>query len=211
MKTILCYGDSNTWGYIPGTGNRLSKNDRWGGILQKKLGDSWHVIEEGLNGRTTVRDDPVEPYKNGINYLPISLLSHKPIDTLIFMLGTNDLRARNCMSAQDSARGIARLIHLSRTLDYTPYSPPKRIIVVIPPPLTDLAPEYIDLFKGAITKSKELATAYKDSCLALDVDMIDSSEFIEASAGDGVHFDQNEHIAIADKLASLLQAPIRAT
>ena len=86
MKTILCYGDSNTWGYIPGTGNRYPRQVRWTGVLQNLLGEKFHVIEEGLNGRTTVMDDPTRIAKNGLPYLRPCLDSHAPIDLVVLML-----------------------------------------------------------------------------------------------------------------------------
>ena len=69
MKTVLCYGDSNTWGYSPIDGTRYARDVRWPGVLRNELGEGYLVIEEGLNGRTTVWDDPIEGYKNGNQYL----------------------------------------------------------------------------------------------------------------------------------------------
>lgn len=106
MKTILCYGDSNTYGAIPidfdlldkhfiASHYRLSKEKRWSSILQAELGSTYHVIEEGLNGRTTVWDDPTEgKHKNGLTYLIPCLETHAPIDLVILMLGTNDLKPK---------------------------------------------------------------------------------------------------------------------
>ena len=92
MKTILCYGDSNTYGYDPSNGFRYPKNVRWTGVLADLLGPEFTVIEEGCNGRTTVFDDPLEGWKNGLDYLKPCLNSHKPIDLVILMLGSNDLK-----------------------------------------------------------------------------------------------------------------------
>lgn len=94
MKNILCYGDSNTWGYDAETKNRFPPDVRWTGILKRTLGEGYHVIEEGLNGRTTVWDDPIEGYKNGREYLIPCLESHRPLDLVIIMLGTNNLKKR---------------------------------------------------------------------------------------------------------------------
>jgi len=91
-KRILCFGDSNTWGWNPIDKQRYSKNERWPGVVAKFLGEGFEIIEEGLNGRTTVWDDPVEGNKNGKEHLPIMLETHRPIDLLILMLGTNDLK-----------------------------------------------------------------------------------------------------------------------
>jgi lysophospholipase L1-like esterase len=88
MKTILCYGDSNTWGYAPGTGKRYLRHERWTGVLQQLLGSNAVVIEEGLNGRTTTLDDPTKPFRNGKDYLIPCLDSHAPLDLVVLMLGT---------------------------------------------------------------------------------------------------------------------------
>nr|MDQ3302571.1 hydrolase [Actinomycetota bacterium] len=89
MKTVLCYGDSNTWGSNPETGERFAPHVRWPGVLAWELGDGFCVIEEGLPGRTTVRDDPIEgAHKNGRTYLRACLESHKPLDLVTVMLGT---------------------------------------------------------------------------------------------------------------------------
>jgi lysophospholipase L1-like esterase len=107
MKVILCYGDSNTWGYDPHTQERFSSRVRWTGVLARQLGEEYHMIEEGLSGRTTVWDDPVEGlHKNGKNYLLPCLESHQPIDLVILMLGTNDLKMRFSVPAADIGRGI---------------------------------------------------------------------------------------------------------
>lgn len=94
MKSILCYGDSNTYGLMPDSPDRYPRDVRWTGILQKKLGEDYYVIEEGLSGRTTLWDDPIEEHKNGKKYLLPCLDSHKPVDLVILMLGTNDLKTR---------------------------------------------------------------------------------------------------------------------
>lgn len=97
MKNVLCFGDSNTYGYDPagmrdGTAVRYAQDVRWCGVVQRDLGEGWHVIEEGLNGRTTVRDDMchLDTNLNGIRALPMLLEAHKPLDAIVIMLGTND-------------------------------------------------------------------------------------------------------------------------
>ena len=94
MRRILCFGDSNTWGYDPATGERFDEQTRWTGVLQAALGGDYTVIEEGLNGRTTVWDDPIEGHKNGHEYLVPCLETHRPLDLVVLMLGTNDLKRR---------------------------------------------------------------------------------------------------------------------
>ena len=110
MKNILCYGDSNTWGFIPGSGKRYTEDIRWTGLLQRGLGHGYQVIEAGVNGRTTSFDDPFCNYLNGWKSLPYSLLSAKPVDLLIISLGTNDLKFTD---ARGSSKGIEAIINLA--------------------------------------------------------------------------------------------------
>ena len=114
MITVLCYGDSNTYGYNPSNGFRYPPDVRWTGRLQRLLGEGYHVVEEGCNGRTTVYDDPLEGWKNGIDYLKPCLNSHKPVDIVILMLGSNDLKEVFHASPEDIANGAAELVKVIR-------------------------------------------------------------------------------------------------
>ena len=114
MRTILCFGDSNTWGDPPGGNGRFAWHERWTGILQDSLGNGFRVIEEGLCGRTTCFDDPFSPNRNGLAYLTVALETHCPLDLLIIMLGTNDLKANFNLSAFDISRGAASLLVAAR-------------------------------------------------------------------------------------------------
>ena len=120
MTTILCYGDSNTYGYNPVNGLRYPKDVRWTGVLQKLLGEQYAVIEEGCNGRTTVFEDIAEPWKAGLGYLKPCLNTHKPIDFVIMMLGSNDLKRMFHASAKEIADGAEQLVSC---LLYTSPSP----------------------------------------------------------------------------------------
>ena len=110
MKTILCYGDSNTYGYDPSCGLRYPENIRWTGRLAKILGSEYKIVEEGCNGRTTIFDDPIEGWKNGRDYLRPCLNSHKPVDIVIMMLGSNDMKEMFHASAEDIAYGAETLV-----------------------------------------------------------------------------------------------------
>ena len=109
LKTVLCYGDSNTFGYVPETGMRYPRDVRYPGRLQLLLGDEYSVIEEGCNGRTTIYDDPIDGWKNGLDYLRPCLNSHKPIDIVIMMLGSNDLKDTFRLTAKDIAESAGKL------------------------------------------------------------------------------------------------------
>ena len=113
MRTILRYGDSNIRGIDPETGERFPEDVRWPGVLRTRLGDDYTVIEDGLSGRTTVWDDPIEGvHKNGRTYLRPCLESHSPVDLIALMLGTNDLKKRFGSSASDIAQGAAELAEM---------------------------------------------------------------------------------------------------
>ena len=106
MKRILCYGDSNTWGFIPGTGERYPADVRWPGVLAALLGRGVHVVENGINGRTTAIDDPGYPCRNGKEGLGYALLAEKPFDLVILMLGTNELKLEGGVGADRGAGGV---------------------------------------------------------------------------------------------------------
>src|SRR5215217_6037211 len=116
MKTIVCYGDSNTWGSDPVTRGRFAPDVRWTGVLLQELGAGYRVIEEGLGGRTTIVDDPISPFRNGRDYLIPCLESHRPFDLVTIMLGTNDLKHRFNGSASDIAESAALLAAMARRL-----------------------------------------------------------------------------------------------
>ena len=119
MPVIVAFGDSNTWGYDPATGGRFPRAQRWPSVSQRELGADFEVIAEGLNGRTTVHDDPIEPYRCGADALPPCLMSHAPVDLVILSLGCNDLKKRFSVSAFDIAEGAGRLIFLARAYGKT--------------------------------------------------------------------------------------------
>jgi len=208
MKNILCYGDSNTHGYIPETGRRYPFSVRWTGILQQRLGSRARVIEEGLNGRTTVHDEALRVGKNGATYLPTLIESHSPIDLLVLMLGTNDILYFHEVSAYDAARGISRLIDLTRitsgTLDY----PAPTILIVAPPVTLALPDEVKKLCPGDPAKSQQLARHFKQVAEAQQCLFFDAAEVVTASNVDGVHLDAENHhklgVAIANYLSDFI-------
>ena len=132
MKTILCYGDSNTWGYDPVSADRHPYERRWTTVLQRVLGEDYLVIPEGLNGRTTVWDDPIELHKSGSTYLPPCLESHKPVDLVVIMLGTNDLKMRFGLPAVDIAAGAGVLVDLVGRSACGPGGAAPKVLVLVP-------------------------------------------------------------------------------
>jgi len=204
MKTILCYGDSNTWGYNPLTKERYSREERWTGILQKELGEDYEVIEEGLNGRTTVWDDPIEGYKNGKEYLIPCLESHRPVDLVIIMLGTNDLKKRFSLSAFEIANGAKVLVNIVQKSKAGPGEIAPKVLLMAPPPvgkLTELAEE----FEGAEEKSKKFSYHFKRVATECGCEFLDTSKIIVSSDIDGIHFEVQEHKKLGHAVARMVR------
>ena len=134
MYRILCYGDSNTWGFRPDQPfTRFPQDIRWTGVLRSILGLEHEIIEEGLNGRTTVWDDPFGDHKNGKTYLSPCLESHAELDLVIIMLGTNDLKAHFKLTAAEVAQGVKNLISIVRSSGSGRNGNTPEILVVAPP------------------------------------------------------------------------------
>src|ERR671917_870887 len=148
MRTVLCYGDSNTWGYDPATRERFPPHVRWTGVLATLLGAEYRVIEEGLNGRTTRWDDPIEPGRNGLTYLRPCIESHKPLDLMVIMLGTNDLKRRFNLVASDIAQSAAELAQLAWRFANGPDGARAKALLVAPPAVSTLT-EFDQMFEGA--------------------------------------------------------------
>ena len=158
MINILCFGDSNTNGSNP-VGGRWGRWERWTGVLQKLLGDDYYVIEEGCGGRTTVMEDWLEPDKNGRAQLPVALRTHRPLDLVVIMLGTNDMKKRFSLLPVDIAYGAAELGKLVESYDYGgAWYPVPQVLLVSPielgegvenSPFTGFAPEAVEISKAA--------------------------------------------------------------
>ena len=201
MKTILCYGDSNTWGYEPATKERYSRAERWTGILQRELGAEYYVVEEGLNGRTTVWDDPIEGYKNGKEQLIPCLTSHKPIDLVTIMLGTNDLKQRFSLSAYDIAEGAGVLVNIVQKSDCGPQEGAPKVLLMAPPPVAKLT-EYAEMFEGAEVKSRRFSEHYQRVAQEYGCDFLDTAQVIVSSDLDGIHFEISEHQKLGRAVAA---------
>ena len=210
MITCLCYGDSNTWGAIPGPVNsttgfpkRHPKEERWTGILQKLLGFDYEVIEEGLNSRTTNLDDlsSNKPHINGLSYLPFCLEVHYPIDCIVFMLGLNDTKSKFHRSAVEIANGMRELISVAkRLLGKNTY-----VVLVAPPPLSKTSELFPQFDQKSIETSKLIAKEYKKLAEEEDVVFLNAADTISTSAIDGLHFDSNQCALLGQQIAKKIQ------
>jgi len=206
-KSVLCFGDSNTWGYIPLKGERLSRAERWPGIMQKSLGESYYVIEEALNGRTTVFDEPFRDGRNARATLLSVLESHAPLALLIIMLGTNDLKHHLKASAQESARGINTLLQIAINSAAGFEKRPPNILVVAPPKFGNMSELMTNHFEDAQARSAELPTYYAQSCAQFGCSFFDSNQVVTV-AEDGIHLDAEGHRKLALALVPLAKSLI---
>lgn len=200
---ILCYGDSNTWGYIPGSGDRYPSSVRWTGVLQSLVGEEYEIIEEGLNARTTNIDDPENEGKNGATYLLPCLQSHTPLDYVILMLGTNDLKKRFDRTAEEIAQGVASLVEIILDPEST-YEVTPQILLIAPPVVNESFVPVTEKYLEAGAKSQLLGSLYQSVAEQYQLGFIDLSQHVVPSRKDGYHLDEEAHQTIATLIHSSL-------
>jgi len=187
MRTIVCFGDSNTWGHIAGSdGARFPREARWPTRLQRELGDDWEVIPEGLGGRTATIERPDAEGRNGLPYLLPCLHSHQPVDALVIYLGTNDVYY---MEDERVARCVARLVKVARDSEAGPGGGAPHVLVLCPPPFDghELGPSF----------------AAELDCDLLDLDGVAEYPVVNE---DACHLDENGQAAIASAVAERIRA-----
>lgn len=211
MKTITCFGDSNTWGYVPITKKRLPYEQRWTGIMAKALGTAYRVEEEGLNGRTTCFDDPIYPNRNGIAQIDAVMITNHPVDLVILMLGTNDTKIHLSQTAYSITMGIERIINAIKNPDYGATREPN-ILLVAPVPIGDHVSRCHtadDFSERSVAISKELPVRYRALAEQYGIGFLDAGVFAEACAEDAVHLSYESHrrlgAAMAQKVRELLK------
>lgn len=208
MKNVMIFGDSNTWGWDPSNDlvaviKRWPDDVRWPGVMQKELGNEYKVIPEGLNGRTTVWNDPIEEYRCGKDQIIPLLDSHAPLDLVIIMIGTNDLKVRYSVSAQDIANGAGLI--LDRTLAqigaFGPAGP--KVLFVAPPPLGPVEKGIFGImFAGNREKSEAMTAHYQNVAETRGVFYFDAATVAKASDADGLHMEKESHAALGQALAA---------
>ncbi len=201
MKTILCYGDSNTWGYDPATQTRFPRDIRWPGVLRSELGEGYIVIEEGLNGRTTVWDDPIELDKNGATYLRPCIQTHKPFDLVIIMLGTNDLKTRFSLPTYDIASGAGVLVDIVKKSDTGIGGEAPEVLLIAPPPAVELT-GFAEMFEDAVEKSGGFARHYRRISNEKGCHYLDAGDHVESSPLDGIHLEVDMHTRLGKAMAA---------
>lgn len=204
-RTILCFGDSNTWGHNPANMRRIAYEKRWPTVLQERLGKGYLVIPEGLNGRTTVFEDPLAPHRSGIAFLPMVLETHAPIDLVVLMLGTNDVKHYFGASAEQSALGLRRLVMTVLGSEAGPEGGAPELLVLASVPLSAFDREMLPHFapeEEAIAKSKALASAYRGVAEEFGLWFFDAGSVVAAAGVDGVHLDEEGHLKLGEALAA---------
>lgn len=205
-RRILCFGDSNTWGLDGRSGSRFDEDTRWTGRLQTALGPEYAVIEEGLNGRTILSEDPILGGKAGGWYLMTCLESQKPLDLLVLMLGTNDLKARFGLTPFNICQSMDTLLKRVRGLaDYDPLLKGMKILLLSPPHLGEkiLETSSRDNFRGelGLRYSRELADLYRPLAEKYGCAFLNAADFAAAGPPDYLHLDGENHARLARALA----------
>ena len=208
-KTILCYGDSNTYGFDPANGLRYPAKIRWTGRLQQILGTGCRVIEEGCNGRTTLYDDPIESWKNGLDHLRPCLNSHKPVDLVILMLGTNDLKYYFHATAEDIGKNVEKLVEVIQSFTEEKQGFQPKIILVSPPEIgTGIASSpFGEIFtEDAIAESKKFSAVYRQVAERRGCVFFDAAQYIRPSEEDSLHLTPEAHAVLAEELGRVAGA-----
>lgn len=210
MKTLLIYGDSNTHGSSPtmpdGSSYRYGPEIRWPARLAKSLGSEWHVIDEGLPGRTTAHDNPFTgAHKNGLSLLPAFLESHAPIDVFAVMLGTNDLKARLNLPAVEIGEGLRQILLRVQAGTYGRNAAQPKLLVIAPAPIKAVPP-YSEALEGGVEKSRRLAEIFANVAQAMGAAFFDAGRVANVSEIDGVHLTEDAHISLAQALHPIISA-----
>lgn len=193
---ILCFGDSLTWGFDPAKRTRIDDDKRWTGVLQNLLGSGYTVIEEGQNGRTIATEDPAEGEKNGLNYILPCIESHKPLDLMILMLGTNDLKRKFSYSSMDVAGEMQIFLEKVQAYNRFRMQDQMQILLISPPFIEEHAedPWLEDCydFSRSAGVSRELSSWYRQLAEMYGCLFLDASRIVRTSAVDGIHLDEAE-------------------
>lgn len=212
MKTVLCFGDSNTWGFVPESitapfPERHPYAVRWTGILARELGSAFRVVEEGQNGRTTVHDDPFAAVRNGKAVLPAILESHKPLDLVVLMLGTNDLKNVFGVSPGEIATGVKVLAQMILSSDAGIMNRPPKLLLLCPPAIGDQLhlPDIAAKFPNAQKDSRKLPKHYEALAASLGCGYLNTQTLIEPGS-DGIHLDAAAHERLGNAVAAAVKA-----
>jgi lysophospholipase L1-like esterase len=215
MQQILVYSDSLSWGIVPATRRRLPFEQRWPGVLEQThnaradRAEHVRIIEDCLNGRRTVFEDPFKPGRNGLLGLAQRIEINSPLALVILMLGTNDFQSVHTADVWHSAQGIASLVNAIRQAPIEPGMPVPPILIVAPPPIRTPTGPIARKFTGAADKSRGLAAALRETAADLGCHYFDAGGVTESSAVDGIHLDLEQHLVLGRALAACVAPLLR--
>ena len=201
MKKIICYGDSNTFGFNPKDGTRFDENTRWTSLLQNYLGEEYEVVNEGMCDRTGFVNNPKGSLFSAPKHFPKIISNSNKSDILILWIGTNDLQFQYNISIDMIEKGLKNLIKSAKDK--------VEKIIVVPPVI--LNNKILDGFfsfqfdETSIEKSKNIGQIYKTLADTYQCKFFDINEFVHPSDIDGLHYDENSHKIIAEKLTELFR------
>ena len=206
MFNILCFGDSNTWGYMPLKGTRYTETERWPRRMADALGAEFHVIEEGLNGRTTAFTEYLEPYRNGLDTVAPCILIHAPLDFIILMLGTNDTKVRYSVSSKEITDGMTNLIKKLRFYYPADKYPMPPILLVAPGPIVPIE-EDPAFDASSARKARELPARYEALAKDLDCLFFNTQTVLTEQdlGGDGLHLTVEGHGKLATAFTKIVK------
>ena len=213
MQHIFVYSDSLSWGIIPMTRKRLPFDQRWPGVTEMTLCASSkkvRIIEDCLNGRRTVWDDPFKSGRNGLVGLAQRIETHSPLALVVLMLGTNDFQSMHNYNAWHSSQGILALVSAIRSAPIEPEMPIPQILVIAPPAIRPSKEPIVPKFEGGETKCIGLAAAYQKVCEEVDCHFFDAGSVITSSNLDGVHLDIDEHLVLGKEVSRIIEPLLTA-
>ena len=208
MDHILVYADSLSWGIIPDTRNRFRFDQRWPGVVESELlksGVRARVIEDCLNGRRTVWSDPYKPGRNGLDGLEQRIEINSPLSLVVVFLGTNDFQSVHNFNAWQSARGLGAIVAAIRRAPIEPGMPMPPVLLVAPPPLQKAKGQMALKFEGAEDRAIGLGAAIKAIAEELGCHFFDAGSVTATSRVDGVHLDEDQHLALGKALAEVIK------
>lgn len=217
MKSVMCFGDSNVWGGIPGAfdpqtnlSGRHSKEKRWTGILQKILGEDYDIISESVNARTTNLDEivPGRPFKNGLSYLSFCLETNYPLNLVVFWIGTNDTKIQYNRSIEDIQEGMRQLVKCVKSSNKGVQGNAPKILMIAPQPILKIDNLHVQLDDSSIQKSEQIAQFYESLAKEENCDFLNAGLYITSSRVDGVHLDESSGKIIAGKIADTIKKMI---
>lgn len=208
MQHILCYGDSNTWGYFGNDLTRFPYEVRWTGRLERQLGEGFRVIEEGLCSRTIAVEDEVQPYRSGLRYLKPCLMSQLPLEWVILMLGTNDTKCRYHLSVGEIALSMEEMLKEMQSFFYWCGSGTK-ILLIAPAPLQGDMEADFEMDETSVQKSRDLCKAFSKIAAKYGIEFLDAGAYVTGYQADGCHLSEEGHRQLAEAVYQKLKAVSR--